>query len=402
METLFAHTTHLQASHLPLVPFGSFNLLDLIDVREKELPHSRIIADLLHPDGTHGLGDALLRPFLRRLGLKSDRLYWSVRCEEKHHRGRWDISLRSPDGQLVIVENKINAPQRENQLTDYVQDAVEEGIKPENIWLLYLTPDGRRATSITGKSYKINYCEWSYRGNIREWLEECMPASSHNPRVYHSLAQYRDLLVHFQNCHTQQKLVQTLADHIISNRLLFEAQDIVEAFTQAKIQLQLAFWKELEEALEKKKIPLETHNYTYDAARVERYYRSRNNNKGFGLITVLETGTRNARLQLWIEVEDRLSIGLYAMQGDKVMDSAAYFKRGLARERVEQFIEKHEWELPAEGDVLAYTDPGVELHFRQYDDATMLALSTTAKRTEIINAISSKVASLHRSFKRLV
>ena len=42
-----------------------FNLFDVLGVSKAEIRHSRIIAWLLDPHGSHGLGDTLLRVFLR-------------------------------------------------------------------------------------------------------------------------------------------------------------------------------------------------------------------------------------------------------------------------------------------------------------------------------------------------
>jgi hypothetical protein len=49
---------------------NAFNIFDVLNVREYEIRHTRFLAHMLDPYGTHGLGNAFLRNFLLQLSVQ--------------------------------------------------------------------------------------------------------------------------------------------------------------------------------------------------------------------------------------------------------------------------------------------------------------------------------------------
>lgn len=96
---------------------SSFNPLSHLKI--DETAHSRILGDLLDPDGTHGQGNVFLVPFLDELGVpESGSGLWRVTVET----GRVDILVwrNHPEKCAVIIENKSNgAGDRPNQIYRY-------------------------------------------------------------------------------------------------------------------------------------------------------------------------------------------------------------------------------------------------------------------------------------------
>lgn len=84
----------------------------------KETDHSRLLGELLDPNGTHGQGRRFLNSFLTMLDvyepLQGD---WTVTIEA----GRIDILIRRPDpASVIIIENKANdAGDQKGQLYRY-------------------------------------------------------------------------------------------------------------------------------------------------------------------------------------------------------------------------------------------------------------------------------------------
>ncbi len=137
-----------------------FNVFQVLRIERREVvTHSRFLASLLDPSGTHGQGKLFLRAFLGHPDLAgfcagAEAKTWTVAVEESHgEHGRFDMVLRCPEMRLVIViENKVDAVEREKQCSDYA-DWIEDVAKPHgwNGLLIYLTPDCRAAESMHGR-----------------------------------------------------------------------------------------------------------------------------------------------------------------------------------------------------------------------------------------------------------
>lgn len=132
-----------------------FNLFQLLDIECAEDAHTRILANLLNPLGTHGQGNLFLARFLsqfphlfgetKEVPAGADVV---VTQEENSAYGRTDIRIASRALSLaMIIENKIRAEDQAGQLARY-RGYLDWGFKDcETRVLLYLTPSGRnRAT----------------------------------------------------------------------------------------------------------------------------------------------------------------------------------------------------------------------------------------------------------------
>jgi hypothetical protein len=167
-----------------------FNVMRLFRNTTDELSHSRVIADLLSPRGSHGQRGLFLTKFLecfeaqRTLAI-SERDFWKIRVlpEKVTWSGRIDIVLKLPKSVCIAIENKVNAREGRDQL---LRDSDWLERQPERLKLLiFLTPTGRQSEQ---KITKDRYLTWSYN-DIARWLEECLPsAGSHSVRLF--LQQY--------------------------------------------------------------------------------------------------------------------------------------------------------------------------------------------------------------------
>jgi hypothetical protein len=164
-----------------------FNVFDLIQPDENRL--SDVLAGLLDPNGNHGQGDLFLRLLFERLGLGSDPKLSTkdatvqreapMRGTRKDHR-RMDVFVKA--GVLLAIENKVDSPEQQDQVSDYLVDLERRcpfpPSQPIQNTLIYLTPD-RRPPELLNDSELENHQEsgrlhcWSYQDDLRPWLKDC-------------------------------------------------------------------------------------------------------------------------------------------------------------------------------------------------------------------------------------
>jgi hypothetical protein len=133
--------------------FQTINLLDVFGIGRQEIPHSRFLAWLLDPRENHGLGTAFLDAFLR-LAQKTcghefdaDLDAVEVSRERSTDKGVPDITVIGTDF-LCVVENKVLAAEGLDQTQRYADaaesEASQEGIPPDHLLLVFLSPRGSR------------------------------------------------------------------------------------------------------------------------------------------------------------------------------------------------------------------------------------------------------------------
>ncbi len=112
-----------------------FNLFTLMLKSGDEVHlHSKFIAELLNPKGTHHQGRVFVDLFLEEVKLEIPPCRVNI-FREKYN---IDILLESSE-YAIILENKIYTQDHSSQLSRYWKKMETEGYKQSNIYLLYLT-----------------------------------------------------------------------------------------------------------------------------------------------------------------------------------------------------------------------------------------------------------------------
>ena len=176
----------------------NFNVFRLLGVERDEVRlHSRFIAELLDPRGSHGEGSAFLEMFRCQVEcalpgdtgrIDADR----ARVEAPHYIGRihWQdtdstggsIDILITDGvRHISIENKIDHDEGDHQVDRYCN------YNPKN-FVLFLTLDGRKAH--TAKKNEKRYTPISYGEHIAPWLERCHQHCTDLPVLRESIKQY--------------------------------------------------------------------------------------------------------------------------------------------------------------------------------------------------------------------
>src|SRR5690554_2304270 len=143
----------------------NFNIFSLLQVETDEVrTHSRFIAELLNPNGTHNQGDVFLKKFLQSFPQIEDfdtentRVFveYYVGKVEKEKGGQIDILLKDTSGNVIMIENKIYAGEQADQLLRY-KNAFPNGK------LFFLTLKGNESNNI--KKFE-DYIPISYENDI--------------------------------------------------------------------------------------------------------------------------------------------------------------------------------------------------------------------------------------------
>lgn len=172
---------------------GRFNMFRICGVDHYENRHSAIIAELLNPNGTHGLKSQFLECFIETLGINFSIQDFNCRdarvyTEFSMNDGRMDILIEDKQRQkAIIIENKVYAKDQCEQLKRYNEYAEGEYLK-ENYQILYLTLWGNDASEQSGSG--VPYFTISYEETIINWLEKCVAIASRFPIVRETIIQY--------------------------------------------------------------------------------------------------------------------------------------------------------------------------------------------------------------------
>lgn len=156
-----------------------FNIFETLEYQWREDTHSNLLAWLLNPEESHGIGDIFLRAFVQKVfNIKDLPINFPVRVfrEKQEGKKRYDIVVEGNNWWLVI-ENKIYSEEQEGQTKGYADDWKPRGNLGKNVLLAYLNPTGRQPES-------SDFTPVSYR-TIRELLKSMNFQGDSNVLINH-------------------------------------------------------------------------------------------------------------------------------------------------------------------------------------------------------------------------
>ncbi len=155
---------------------GRDDLLGVLQAQRRETLHSALIAWLLDPCGTHGLGIRFLAAFAARVfpddtfdGLDAAR----TSCELARGPCRADIVIELPAG-TIVVENKIDAVESPRQCDILFEQFSDDGCR-----FVFLTPRGSPPSTASGDATRAFAC-LSYTA-IKVMLREALAGTAAAP-----------------------------------------------------------------------------------------------------------------------------------------------------------------------------------------------------------------------------
>lgn len=213
----------------------NFNLFQMLGLGHYEVStHSRLLADLLSPNGTHGQGAQFLNLFIDAIKSKcppkkqeyleqfdaqsatvQTEVYLGPRTDSEG--GRLDLLITDGQGIQIGIENKIYAREQSSWVCRY-RKALHS-----NAPLLYLTLQGEAPNEMFSATQEDVVCV-SYHTDLRDWITTCRKEAATVPIVRESLTQYLQVIRHltYQSSNTRMK------DEIVS--ALIQSPETLEAY----------------------------------------------------------------------------------------------------------------------------------------------------------------------------
>lgn len=300
-----------------------YNLFSVLRSKNDEVRlHSRFLSDLLNPKSSHGLEHFPLKRFLEdacQVDVTDGNFDFEVKAEFQNI----DIFLANlSTKQAIIIENKIDAVDQDQQLLRYFLTVKQLGFK--SITVVYLTLDGRSPPdeSIKGDLGALEQptVNISYSIDVLHWLSAIIEKSATQPALRESLIQYTEILQELTNMTNNQKLLEAL------KKLLIETQsiDVVDALQDAKNQLKseavVSLWERLGEKLVKR-FELKVDHSEETVKRAVDELLAFRSGRSFIDINIPLTGTPQSYVTVICESGDNLFIGVRAPENDENIKS---------------------------------------------------------------------------------
>ena len=220
--------------------------------------HSNFIASLLDPNGDHYKGDLFLKLFLETCGIDDfsiDTSRATVFKEFKH------IDIYISDGKKhIILENKVYAKDQPAQIARYIDTIKIEGAKDEDIYVLYLHPDGKLPnnqsfgdyhTRLLGENASIKFKVISYGNEILEWIDKCKNEVSNITDLNVFLSQYKDVIEMIYDRYKRIDKMETANLVEIFKENYTAVSEIANNYQETRKKIIDEFFKNLSKELEK-------------------------------------------------------------------------------------------------------------------------------------------------------
>lgn len=248
--SLFKHLSNINRAY-EIVKKSSnedFNIFSILRMETDEVnTHSRFIAELLNPKGSHFQGEVFLELFIKYFNclkktednsnflgapieLNSRKSIIEVEKyiapKTKEEGGRLDIAISEGKENFICIENKIYAGEQENQMERYYNYA-KKSAKQHHIF--FLTLFGDKPNSISSEDCIIYNI--SYKKHIVEWLELCKKEVADNAIIRETINQYINLIKKLTYQTINKEMEKDIQDLILKN--YSESSLIYKSFEKA-------------------------------------------------------------------------------------------------------------------------------------------------------------------------
>ena len=235
---------------------NDYNLfLALFDASDEVRLHSRFICSLLDPNSPHYQKELFLELFIKACGLEDFGLNSQIAKVYKEYE---NIDIYITDGtKHIILENKIYAGDQEAQIKRYIKTIQQENGNEAEIYVLFLSPQGREPTGYSLDGLKIKdgrisnekgdqiakFKAISYDKEITAWLDLCLDETGNLTNLSAVISQYKNVI---EKIYGKYKGVQMDTNGI--SKIILEKEnykmvcEIVEnAFEKARIKALVDF-----------------------------------------------------------------------------------------------------------------------------------------------------------------
>ncbi len=267
-----------------------FNIFSLLRKKNEEvLLHSRFIAELLNPNGTHGEGYIFLDLFLEIISDNFDNNYHGLitveyeeyigEINENYTKGgRIDIIIKHKDKPPIIIENKIDADDQPNQLLRYHNHNPDSPIY--YLTLFGLEPSDQALGGVSIDKIKL----LSYRYDINKWISRCIEKASTKHGLRETLIQYLDLVNELTGNDIAMEEREEIIKLLGENENIISARKIVDNWIHVRWHVEMGFWIGLEDIVKSNNYKV-LDNQKYSADYITGViHSSRNRDPWYGII----------------------------------------------------------------------------------------------------------------------
>lgn len=230
----------------------NFNIFSILRMESNEVTtHSRFIAELLNPNGSHDQSDKFLAIFKNtfapesKLNLATTKVYVEhyIGKVEAESGGRIDILIKDAEGNVIMIENKVYAAEQSNQLLRY-HNAFPSGK------LLYLTLFGENSQEENSAGL---YETMSYETDMVNWLEQCLVKVENMPIIQQTITQYINVIKKLTNQSLNNKMSQEIVNKILEEKEYLTAYKVLyDVNNELKKELVTRILSKIQELLSKK------------------------------------------------------------------------------------------------------------------------------------------------------
>jgi hypothetical protein len=317
MTDLFHQAEVLRALHHREPGFNLFSVLR--SQSDEVFLHSRFLAFLLNPRGSHGCGSTLLQTFLETMEIEDfDSTTARVQAEYKDI----DIFVSNAVGQAIILENKIYASDAHEQLVRYERLVKGEGY--QRVINLYLTLTGSEPAEHSKGNLQVE--QISYQTDIVDWLERCVPLVAREAGLREAIFQYIELLKRLTSTDQGGAYMDALKRKLLDGDNLLLVSDINQAYTEVMVDLQEDLWQRMRSYQKETYPDMPAPDDGADREAIRNYYMKSRSNRHYGLYYSL------ARLPgyAYVELDHCLYCGYWESESTRDAGRRALMK--LSRE----------------------------------------------------------------------
>ncbi|HOO24084.1 MAG TPA: PD-(D/E)XK nuclease family protein [Paludibacteraceae bacterium] len=367
----------------------NFNVFRVIELTSDEVRlHSKFLAELLNPKGSHGQGSKFLDLFIQQFDIKNvDSETSKVSVEESIGNkttttgGRIDILIEDTNKHTIIIENKIYASDQENQLLRYYN------YSRDNIFYLNLDGSDPSENSYQDLEKDKHFKIISYEYDILNWLENCKKESVSLPLLREGIAHYINLIKHLTGQSNNTTMDKEIIDLLATPQNIKTAIKIENSIKGAKSKIQWNFWKQLREEFKSRDITLLEESKServVSEGKVKDYYSNKRNKKNYGLWTQI-LKIDDTIIYFGIELGENIYFGFRAGQKEnwKISDKAEYEEiRHLIKE-IDDNYKSSPWWLGWK-----YVTP--QLNFKEFNTTDVFNLADTEFLKKVVEDIVQK------------
>ncbi|AUC81799.1 PD-(D/E)XK nuclease family protein [Lacinutrix sp. Bg11-31] len=354
---------------------NAFNVFDVINVTTNEVRlHSKFVAELLNPKGSHGQNDVFLQLFVNQFNIQIDTASVTVEVEKYIGKktdtegGYIDIYISDNKNRSITIENKIYAIDQENQLLRYYN------FKKDNILYLTLFGDEPSKNSYQFEDQKLeidkDFKLTSYKNDIEAWLINCRKEAVELPLLREGITHYINLIKILTGQSANNKMNTEIRDYIASSSdNLKQAALIEENMITAKVKIQWLFWQSLKEKMIANGLEI-IEKGSVSWQNVNNYYtKSRNRDLYYGFwVKLFEKD--NISIHFGIELEQSIYYGFTLEENGKGgisnLEKFAEFKN-LVKEINPSYTNNQAW--------LGWRHTEEKLNFRAFNTEAIFNLA---------------------------